>query len=179
MKCIKLSILIPFVVMLIIWVIGRMNISEDERKRIKETQFKAYPLFEPIGVTDEIQEFTFRIKPHRTSSRYLIDLYFPQIGDEDRKYVFTQSIREEFKEQFSLSIENARTGRVLFQHINSKVLQHQNVNDHEMLWSIKTKLRFKWGSEYLVHVTMPGIENAPEELSEIYLQSFIPFLPSL
>ena len=179
MKYIRLSILIPFAVMLIIWVIGRMSISEDERKRIKETQFKAYPLFEPIGVTDEIQKFTFRIKPHRTSSRYLISLYFSQIGREDRKHVFTQSIREEFKEQFSLSIENARTGRVLFQHINSKVFQHQNVNDHEMLWSIKTKLRFKWGSEYLVHVTMPGIENAPEELSEIYLQSFIPFLPSL
>lgn len=165
--------------MMIVWVIRRISISEDERKRIKETQFKAFPLFEPIGVTDEIQEFTFRIKPHRTSSRYLISLYFPQIGREDRKHVFTQSIREEFKEQFSLSIENARTGRVLFQHTEEIVFRHQNVNDHEMAWSIKTKLRFKWGSEYLVHVTMPGIENAPEELSEIYLQSFIPFLPSL
>ena len=99
MKYIKLSILIPFVVMLIIWGIGKMSISEAERRRIKETQFKAYPLFEPIGVIDKIQEFTFRIKPHRTSSRYLISLYFPQIGDEDRKYVFTQSIREGFKEQ--------------------------------------------------------------------------------
>ena len=179
MKYIKLSILIPFAVMLIIWVAGRVSISEDERKRIKETQFKAYPLFEPIGVTDEIQEFTFRIKPHRTSSRYSINLYFPQIGDEDRKHVFTQSIREEFKEQFSLSIENARTGRVLFQHTEEIAFRYQNVGAHEMLWNIETKLRFRWGSEYLVHVTMPGIENAPDELSEIYLRCHIPFLPSL
>ena len=137
MKYIKLSILIPFVVMLIIWVIGRMSISEDERKRIKETQYKAFPLFEPIGVTDEIQEFIFRIQPHRTSSRYLIDLYFPQIGDEDRKHIFTQSIREKFKEQFSLSIENARTDRVLFQHINSKVFQHRCLSSNMSLKTIK------------------------------------------
>ena len=178
MKYIRLSILIPFAVMLIIWVIGRMSISEDERKRIKETQYKAFPLFEPIGVTDEIQKFTFRIKPHRTSSRYLIDLYFPQIGREDRERIL-YPFDEVFAKNFSLSIENSRTGRVLFQHTEEIAFRHQNVNDHEMLWSIKTKLRFKWGSEYLVHVTMPGIENAPEELSEIYLQSFIPFLPSL
>ena len=178
MKYIKLSILIPFVVMLIIWVIGRMSISEDERKRIKETQFKAYPLFEPIGVTDEIQEFTFRIKPHRTSSRYRISLYFSQIGREDRERIL-YPFDEVFAKNFSLSIENARTGRVLFQHTEEIAFRYQNVNDHEMVWGIKTKLRFKWGSEYLVHVTMPGIENAPEELSGIYLQSFIPFLPSL
>ena len=178
MKYIRLSILIPFAVMLIIWVIGRMSISEDERKRIKETQYKAFPLFEPIGVTDEIQKFTFRIKPHRTSSRYLIDLYFPQIGREDRERIL-YPFDEVFAKNFSLSIENSRTGRVLFQHTEEIAFRHQNVNDYEMLWSIKTKLRFKWGSEYLVHVTMPGIENAPEELSEIYLQSFIPFLPSL
>ena len=179
MKYIKLSILIPFAVMLIIWVIGRMSISEDERKRIKETQLKAFPLFEPIGVTDEIQKFTFRIKPHRTSSRYSINLFFPQIGDEDRKHVFTQSIREEFKEYFSLSIENARTGQVLFRHANLKAFRYQNVNDYEMSWSIESYLEFRWGSEYLVHVKMPGIEDAPDELSEIYLRCFIRFLPSL
>ena len=132
MKYIRLSILIPFAVMLIIWVIGRMSISEDERKRIKETQYKAFPLFEPIGVTDEIQKFTFRIKPHRTSSRYLIDLYFPQIGREDRERIL-YPFDEVFAKNFSLSIENSRTGRVLFQHTEEIAFRHQNVNDHEML----------------------------------------------
>lgn len=179
MKYIRLSILIPFAVMLIIWVTGKMSISEDERKRIKETQYKAFPLFEPIGVTDEIQKFTFRIKPHRTSSRYSINLYFPQVGDEDRKHVLNQSIREKFREQFSLSIENSRNGRILFRHANLKAFQYQNVGAHEMLWNIETKLKFRWGSEYLVHVMMPGIEDAPDELSEIYLRCHIPFRPSL
>ena len=178
MKYIKLSILIPFVVMLIIWVTGRMSISKDERKRIKETQFKAFPLFEPIGVTDEIQEFTFKIKPHRTSSRYSINLYFAQVGDEDRKRIL-YPFDEVFSKEFSLSIENARTGQVLFRHANLEAFRYQNVGAHEMLWNIKTKLRFRWGSEYLVHVTMPGIEDAPDELSEIYLRCHIPFLPSL
>ena len=178
MKYIKLSILIPFVVMLIIWVTGRMSISEDERKRIKETQFKAFPLFEPIGVTDEIQEFTFRIKPHRTSSRYSINLHFSQVGREDRERIL-YPFDEVFSKEFSLSIENARTGQVLFRHANLEAFLYQNVNDHEMLWNIETKLKFRWGSEYLVHVTMPGIEDAPDELSEIYLYCFIPFLPSL
>ena len=178
MKYIKLSILIPFVVTLIIWVAGRMSISEDERKRIKETQFKAFPLFEPIGVTDEIQAFTFRIKPHRNSSRYSINLYFPQVGREDRERIL-YPFDEVFSKEFSLSIENARTGQVLFRHVKLEAFLYQNVNDHEMLWNIETKLKFRWGSEYLVHVTMPGIEDASDELSEIYLYCFIPFLPSL
>ena len=178
MKYIKFSILIPFVVMLIIWVTGKMSISGDERKRIKETQFKAFPLFEPIGVTDEIQKFTFRIKPHRNSSRYSINLYFPQVGREDRERIL-YPFDEVFSKEFSLSIENARTGQVLFRHANLEAFLYQNVNDHEMLWNIETKLKFRWGSEYLVHVTMPGIEDAPDELSEIYLYCFIPFLPSL
>ena len=178
MKYIKLSILIPLAVMLIIWVIGRMSISEDERKRIKETQLKAFPLFEPIGVTDEIQKFTFRIKPHRTSSRYSINLFFPQIGREDRERIL-YPFDEVFAKGFSLSIENARTGQVLFRHANLEAFRYQNVNDYEMSWSIESYLEFRWGSEYLVYVTMPGIEDAPDELSEIYLRCFIRFLPSL
>ena len=88
-------------------------------------------------------------------------------------------IDEVFAKGFSLSIENARTGQVLFRHVNLEAFRYQNVNDYEMSWSIESYLEFRWGSEYLVYVTMPGIEDAPDELSEIYLRCFIRFLPSL
>ena len=178
MKYIKFSILIPFVVMLIIWVTGKMSISEDERKRIKETQYKAFPLFEPIGITDEIQKFTFKVKPHRTSSQYFIRLDFPKADRDYRESVFYKSVDKEFRKNFLLIIENARTGRVLFQHTEETAFRY-HVDDYGMLWNMKSNLKLKWGSEYLVHVTMPGIEDAPDELSEIYLLCHIPFRPSL
>ena len=180
MKYVKYSILTLVLIMLGIWATGKMSISEDERKRIKETQFKAYPLSEPIGIKPEPQEFTFRIKSHRTSSRYAIKLDSPRIGRDDRKRVLYPSAKEAFSKDFSLVVEDAKNGRVIFRHTEKIVFRHQNVNDYEMSWSIAaSELKFRRSGEYLVHVTMPGIEDAPDELSEIYLRCYIPFRPSL
>ena len=179
MKYVKYSVLTLVLIMLGIWATGKMSIPEDERKRIKETQFKAYPLFEPIGIKSEPQEFTFRIKPHRTSSRYSINIKFPRIGRDDRESILYPSAEEAFSKDFSLVVEDAKNGRVIFQHTEKIVFRYQNVNDYEMLWNIKPMLKFRRGREYLVHVTMPGIEDAPDELSEIYLLCYIQFRPSL
>ena len=179
MKYVKYSVLTLVLIMLGIWATGKIGISENERKRIKETQFKAYPLFEPIGIKPELQEFTFKIKPHRTSSRYFMGILFSKIGDEDTELILYPSATEAFSKDFSLVIEDAKNGRVIFQHNEKIVFRHQNVNDYEMLWNIKSRLKFRRGRKYLVHVTMPGIEDAPDELSEIYLVCYIPFRPSL
>ena len=179
MKYVKYSILTLVLIMLGIWATGKMGIAEDERKRIKETQFKAYPLFEPIGIKPEPQEFTFRIKPHRTSSRYAIKIDFPRIGRDDRESILYPSAEEAFSKDFSLVVEDAKNGRVIFQHTEKIVFRHQNVDEYGTLWSIKSNFKFRRGGEYLVHLTMPGIEDAPDELSEIYLQCYIPFRPSL
>ena len=179
MKYVKYSVLTLVLIMLGIWATGKMSIPEDERKRIKETQYKAYPLFEPIGIKPEPQEFTFRIKPHRTSSRYSIRIYFPRIGRDDRKRVLYPSAKEAFSKDFSLVVEDAKNGRVIFRHTDKNAFHYQNVGDYEMIWSIRSMLKLRRGRKYLVQVTMPGIEDAPDELSEIYLLCHIPFRPSL
>ena len=124
MKYVKYSILTLALIMLAIWATGKMSIPEDERKRIKETQFKAYPLSEPIGIKPEPQEFTFRIKSHRTSSRYFIGLDFPRIGRDDRESILYPSAEEAFSKDFSLVVEDAKNGRVIFQHTDKNAFHY-------------------------------------------------------
>lgn len=165
-----------------LWGLGGNDISQEERERMQETQFKAYPLSEWIGITEEIQKITFTMKIHRTSSRYRVAILFPDINRDNKDEILGteiagKSVKTYFAEMFSLVIEDVKTGRVIYWY-NLKPFRYGNMGS-AYLWGLKSRLKFRRNREYRVHLTLPGIKDTPQELKRIKFLCNITHRPSL
>ena len=157
-----------------VWSFGRSEISEEERARMDETQYWAYPLSEWIGITEEIQKLTFSMKIHRTSWRYDIVLDFPNLSRDKEGY---KMLRDSLEKVYLFVVEDVKTGRVISWH-NDNISFQGYSSSIGLIWWLESGLRFRRNREYRVHLTLPGIENAPKELKVIQLRCRIPHLPT-
>jgi len=163
-----------------LWGFGGYDISEEELQRINEAPVKvrAFPLAEWVGITEEVQKFTFSMKIRKTSSRYAIIIRFPDIDDQDEVLgteIDGKTVEEAFEEAFSLVVEDVKTGKVIYWH-NEKPFRSSGTG---YKWFIETRLKFKRNREYRVHLTLPGIKDAPQELKKFRLECYISPRPML
>jgi len=184
----KLSMFFTMVflsVVMKLWGFGGYDISEEELQRINEAPIKlrAFPLAEWVGITEEVQKLTFSMKIRKTSSRYSIIFRFPDIDSKNKDEVLGTEIagktaKEAFEEAFSLVVEDVKTGKVIYWH-NEKPFRSGGYAGRGYKWFIESRLKFKRNREYRVHLTLPGIKDAPQELKKFRLECYISPRPML